>query len=77
MNNSILTRLGDYVSAVLAAEHGHRRNAVSLFVLAIISVQSRCQAWLVRLFDNLQAALERLARLLRNDRFEDLNQPKR
>jgi len=48
MNNSIPTRLADYVTAVLAAEHGHRRNAVTVFVLALISVQSCCQARLAR-----------------------------
>lgn len=71
MNNSIPTRLADYVTAVLANEHGHRRNAVTVFVLALITVQSCCQARLARFFDNHEAALKRLARLLRNDRFED------
>lgn len=71
MNNSIPTRLADYVNAVLAAEHGHRRNAVTAAVLALISVQSCCQARLARFFDNHEAALKRLGRLLRNDRFKD------
>src|SRR5215203_698242 len=72
MNNSLPTRLTDYVSAVLAAEHGHRRNAVTVFVLALISVRSCCQASLARFIDNHEAALKRLQRLLRNDRFDDL-----
>jgi hypothetical protein len=71
MNTSIPTRLADYVTAVLAAEHGHRRNAVTVFVLALISVQSCCQARLARFIDNHEAALKRLQRLLRNDGFDD------
>lgn len=69
MNNSSSTRLAQYVNATMAKEHGHRRKAVTDFVLALIVVQSGCQARLARFFDNQEASLKRLSRFLRNERF--------
>ncbi|HKG98171.1 MAG TPA: transposase [Pyrinomonadaceae bacterium] len=48
--------------------HGHQQKAVSDFVLALVSVQSCCQATLARFFDNFEAASKRLSRLLHNAR---------
>jgi hypothetical protein len=50
--------------------HGHQQKAVSDFVLALVSVQSCCQATLARFFDNFEAASKRLSRLLHNARLE-------
>lgn len=68
--HSLTTRLGEYISLVLADAHGHQQKAVSDFVLALISVQSCCQATLARFFDNFEAASKRLSRLLHNARLE-------
>ncbi len=71
MNQSSLsTRLSEYISLVLADAHGHQQKAVSDFVLALVSVQSCCQATLARFFDNFEAATKRLTRLLHNSRLE-------
>jgi len=70
MNNSNPTRLTQYGNAVMSGEHGHRRKAITDFVFALVSVQSCCQAELARFFDNAEAALKRLSRLLHNDRLK-------
>lgn len=66
--NSVTTRLREYISQVLPNAHGHQQKAVSDFVLALVTVQSCCQAALARFFDNFEAASKRLARLLHNSR---------
>lgn len=43
---SMTTRLREYISLVLPNAHGHQQKAVCDFVLALISVQSCCQATL-------------------------------
>jgi hypothetical protein len=65
--DALATRLGEYISRVLPAAHGHQRKAASDFVMALNTVQSCCQATLARFFDNFEAASKRLlhgARLL-------------
>jgi hypothetical protein len=66
--NSVTTRLRKYISQVLPDAHGHQQKAVSDFVLALVTVQSCCQAALARFFDNFESASKRLARLLHNER---------
>jgi hypothetical protein len=69
MNKDALdTRLSEYISRVLPDAHGHQQKAVSDFVMALVSVQSCCQAALARFFDNFEAASKRLSRLLHNAR---------
>ena len=67
---SITTRLREYISLVLPDAHGHQQKAVSDFVLALVTVQSCCQATLARFFDNFEAASKRLSRLLHNSRLD-------
>jgi hypothetical protein len=50
--------------------HGHQRNAICDFVLALLSTKSCCQATLARFFDNFEAASRRLTRFLHNPRLE-------
>lgn len=66
--SSLTTRLGEYISLVLPDAHGHQRKALSDFVLALVAVQTCCQATLARFFDNFEAASKRLSRLLHNSR---------
>jgi hypothetical protein len=66
--DALPTRLGEYISRVLPAAHGHQRKAVADFALALVTVQSCCQAALARCFDNFEAASKRLSRLLHNAR---------
>jgi len=66
--DALATRLGEYISHVLPDAHGHQQKAVSDFVLALVTVQSCCQATLARFFDNFEAASKRLSRLLHNPR---------
>lgn len=58
--SSLTTRLGEYISRVLPAAHGHQQKAVSDFVRALIIVQTCRQAALARFFDNFEAASKRL-----------------
>jgi hypothetical protein len=66
--SSLTTRLGEYISLILPAAHGHQQKAICDFVLALLSVQTCCQARLARFFDNFEAASKRLSRLLHNSR---------
>ena len=68
--HSLTTRLGEYISLVLPDAHGHQQKAVTDFVLAVVMVQSCCQATLARFFDNFEAASKRLFRLLHNARLD-------
>jgi hypothetical protein len=68
--HSLTTRLGEYISLVLPDAHGHQLKAITDFVLAMVMVQSCCQATLARFFDNFEAASKRLFRLLHNARLD-------
>jgi hypothetical protein len=68
--NALSTRLGEYISRVLPAAHGHRRKAVADFAPALVTVRSCSQAALARFFDNFEAASKRPSRLLHNARLE-------
>lgn len=66
--SSLTTRLGEYISLVFPAAHGHQQKAVTDFVRALALAQTCCQAALARCFDNFEAASKRLSRLLHNAR---------
>lgn len=68
--NSLTTRLGEYISLILPDAHGHQRKAICDFVFALLSVRTCCQAGLARFFDNFEAASKRLFRLLHNSRLD-------
>jgi Transposase DDE domain len=68
--HSLTTRLGEYISLVLPDAHGHQQKAICDFVMAVVMVQSCCQATLARFFDNFEAASKRLFRLLHNTRLD-------
>lgn len=68
--SSRATRLQEYINTMLPSAHGHQRHAIADFVLALLHVQSCCQAELARFFDNTEAALKRLSRFLHNRRLE-------
>jgi hypothetical protein len=68
--HSLTTRLGEYISLVLPDAHGHQLKAITDFVMALVMVQSCCQATLARFFDNFEAASKRLFRLLHNSRLD-------
>lgn len=68
--NSLPTRLVEYIKALLPDAHGHQIKATIDFVMAIISVRSCSQAALARSFDNFEAAKRRLTRLLHNPRLD-------
>ena len=68
--NSLPTRLVEYIKALLPDAHGHQIKATIDFVLAIISVRSCSQAALARSFDNFEAAKRRLTRWLHNPRLD-------
>jgi hypothetical protein len=68
--HSLTTRLGEYISLVLPDAHGHQQKAITDFVMAVVMVQSCCQATLARFFDNFEAASKRLFRLLHNSRLD-------
>ena len=64
------TRLVEYINSALSAHHGHRRTAIADFVVALIERKSGSQAALARGFDNFEAAVKRLSRLLHNPKLE-------
>src|SRR4051812_3671973 len=68
--NSLTTRLGEYISLILPDAHGHQQKAICDFVFALLSVRTCCQAGLARFFDNFEAASKRLFRLLHNARLD-------
>jgi DDE family transposase len=63
-------RLVEYINLIFDNAHGHQRNAIIDFVLALLSTKSCCQAALARSFDNFEAASRRLTRFLHNPRLE-------
>lgn len=62
------TRLVEYINLIFDDAHGHQRQAICDFVLALLSVRSCCQAALARFFDNFEAASRRLTRFVHNPR---------
>ena len=58
------TRLVEYINTIFDNAHGHQRNAICDFVIALISVKSCSQAALVRYFNNFESASRRLTRFL-------------
>ncbi len=68
---ALSTRLGEFVEHLLPHEHGHRQKAITAFVAALIVQQSCCQANLARAFDNFEAAVKRISRLIHNERLKD------
>jgi hypothetical protein len=68
--NSTPPRLVEYINSIFDNAHGHQRNAIIDFVLALLSTKSCCQAALARYFDNFEAASRRLTRFLHNPRLE-------
>jgi hypothetical protein len=68
--NSTPPRLVEYINLIFDNPHGHQRNAICDFVLALLSTQSCCQAVLARGFDNFEAASRRLTRFLHNPRLQ-------
>jgi len=68
--HSLSTRLGEYISLVPPDAHRHQRKAMTDFVMAVVMVQSCCQATLARFFDNFEAASKRLFRVLHNARLD-------
>ncbi len=66
--SSVPTRLVEYINALRHDAHGHQRKAAASFVLAIVQVQSCCQATMARFFENTEAALKRLSRFLHDVR---------
>src|SRR5438270_1502124 len=68
--NSLATRLGEYISRILPDAHGHQQKAICDFVFALLSVRTCCQAELARFFENFEAASKRLFRLLHNARLD-------
>ncbi len=68
--NSMPTRLCEYINAMLPAAHGHQKKVIFDFVCALIAEKSCCQATLARHFGNFEAAVKRLTRYLHNERLE-------
>jgi hypothetical protein len=68
--NSTPTRLVEYINSIFDNAHGHQRNALVDFVMALISTRTCCQASLARFFDNFEAASKRLTRFLHNPRLD-------
>jgi hypothetical protein len=61
-------RLVEYINLIFDNAHGHQRNAIIDFVLALLATKSCRQATLARFFDNFEAASRRLTRFLHNPR---------
>ena len=71
--NSLATRLGEYISLILPDAHGHQQKAICDFVFALLSVRTCCQAELARFFENFEAASKRLFRLLHDEMRAGMN----
>src|SRR5215210_6548833 len=63
-----ITRLAEYIAAVLPWAHGHQLKGITTFVGAIIEKQNGTQADLARGLGTQEAAVKRLSRLLHNER---------
>jgi hypothetical protein len=68
--DTLPTRLVDYIRELLPWAHGHQLKAITTFVEAIIAKQTGCQAELARTQGNQEAAVQRLSRLLHNERLK-------
>jgi hypothetical protein len=68
--DSTPTRLVEYINSIFENSHGHQRNALVDFVMALITTRSCCQASLARFFDSFEAASKRLYRFLHNPRLD-------
>src|SRR4051812_13870450 len=68
--NSTPTRLVEYINSIFENSHGHQRNALADFVMALVTTRSCCQASLARFFDNFEAACKRLSCFLHNPRLD-------
>jgi hypothetical protein len=68
--NPTPTRLVEYINSIFENSHGHQRDAICDFVLALLSTRNCCQAALARFFDNFEAASRRLTRFLHNPRLK-------
>jgi hypothetical protein len=68
---TLSTRLGEFVADLFPYEHGLRQKAITAFVAALIVQQTCCQAGLARAFDNFEAAVKRLSRVIHNERLKD------
>jgi len=64
------TRLVEYINLIFENAHGHQRNAMVDFVMALVTTGSCCQASLARFFDNFEAPSKRLTRFLHNPRLD-------
>lgn len=64
-------RLHEFVKHLLPDEHGHRQKAISDIVAALIEQQTCRQSDLARAFDNFEAAVKRISRLIHNERLKD------
>ena len=68
--DALPTRLADEIKAFLPWAHGPQRQAITTFVAAIIDQPTGCQAALARTQGHQAAAVQRLLRLLHNDRLQ-------
>jgi uncharacterized radical SAM superfamily Fe-S cluster-containing enzyme len=64
-------RLHEFVEHLLPDEHGHRQKAISHIVAALIEQHTCRQSDLARAFDNFEAAVKRISRLIHNARLKD------
>src|SRR5712691_6615756 len=68
---TLSTRLREFVEHLLPHAHGHRQKAITAIVAGLIVQQTCCQAGLARAFDNFEAAVKRISRLIQNKRLQD------
>ena len=68
--NSLPTRLSDYIAFLLPWAHGHPLTAIGDFVAAISEQQTACQAQLARYVGQQEAAVKRFSRLRHNERLD-------
>lgn len=68
--DSMTTRLADYIVKLLPWAHGHQLKGIIAFVGAILDKQTGNQAQLARGLGNQEAAVKRLSRLLHNERLD-------
>src|SRR4030095_13428740 len=68
--DALPTRLVDYIRELLPWAHGHQLKAITTFVAAIIAKQTGCHKENAPPQVNQEAALNRLSRLLHNERLK-------
>ncbi len=69
--DTLSPRLREFVDHLLPHEHGHRQKAITDFVAALLEQHTCRQASLARCFDNFEAAVKRISRLVHNERFKE------